>query len=152
MERAGGIPDFDGNGNLPPGVYHVSLAEIARRLTWNEHRQGLVSGLHRAKASLAAAGVRWLVLTGSFVTSKRAPRDIDGFWVCGPGVRREKLDPVLLDDLAPRTPMKKKYGVDLLVCWTGMEGREGQGLLRFFGRDREGNPRGVLLIDLTEAT
>lgn len=102
-------------------------------------------------ANLAAAGVRWLILAGSFASSKWAPEDIDGFWVCDLGVRREELDPVLLDDLAPRTPMKRKYGVDFLICWTGLEGREGRGLLRFFGHDKEGNPRGVLMIDMTEA-
>ncbi len=152
MARAGGIPEFDDSGNLPPGAHCVSFAEIEGHLAWNEHRRALLGGLRRAKTDLSAAGVRWLVLAGSFVSSRWTPRDVDGFWVCDASVERGKVDPVLLDELSPRTPMRRKYGVDFLICWTGMDSREGQGLLRFFGRDREGNARGVLLIDLTEAT
>ncbi|MBM4040575.1 MAG: hypothetical protein FJ290_18880 [Planctomycetes bacterium] len=80
MEEPGGIPDFDENGNLPPGVYCVSLAEIEERFTWNQTRRDLFSGLKRALASLAHAGVKRVWIGGSFVTATELPEDVDGCW------------------------------------------------------------------------
>lgn len=33
------IPDFDENGNLPSGVYEVSLNDIKDRFTWTKTRE-----------------------------------------------------------------------------------------------------------------
>ncbi|NCO38425.1 MAG: hypothetical protein GW911_09510 [Armatimonadetes bacterium] len=51
------LPEFDENGNLPPGTYRVPLADIERRFTWNARRKELFDGLRRALENLASAGV-----------------------------------------------------------------------------------------------
>jgi len=150
MERAGGIPDFDSNGNLPPGVYRVSLAEIEARFTWNETRRALFRGLRRALTNLARAGVRRVWLDGSFATAKEEPEDIDGCWEPEPTMDAGKLDPVLLDLVPPRNPMKSKYGVDFLVAGTRLYDRAaiGKTVEEFFQMDRDMNARGILLLTL----
>jgi hypothetical protein len=151
MERAGGIPDFDENGNLPPGVHLVALRDVREQLTWNAERQALFAGLRRALVCLAVAGVRRVVIAGSFASSKPHPRDVDGFWVYEPGVDLDALDPTLKDEAIPRRAMKARFRVDFLVCWTGWGGSEARELIRFFASDKEGDVRGLLLVHPAEA-
>ncbi len=151
MERAGGIPDFDANGNPPPGIHLVGLRDLQQPLAWNPERRTLFAGLKRALACLAVAGVRRVVIAGSFASSKPSPRDVDGFWIYEPGVDLRALDPALVSESVPRRAMKTKFGVDFLVCWTGWKGPEAQELIRFFASDQRGNPRGVLLLHPAEA-
>ena len=51
------IPDFDENGNLPPGVYEVSLEDIRIRFTRTDRRKKLFEGLKRAIENLAKANI-----------------------------------------------------------------------------------------------
>ena len=145
------VPAFDENGNVPPGIHLVALGDVEERLTWTPERQMLFSGLRRALANLAAAGVRRVVIAGSFASSKPDPRDVDGFWVFEPCVNFRELDPVLRHEAAPRSAMKAQFAVDFLVCWTGWDGPEAGELLRFFAQDQDGNPRGLLLLHPEEA-
>ena len=150
MKQPGGIPDFDENGNLPPGVYHVSLAEIERRFAWNDARRALFNGLRRALANLARAGIRRVWIDGSFVTAREEPGDVDGCWEYAPELDFEALDPVLYDLTPPRRPMKRKYGVDFLIA--GMPviamGPEDVLIQEFFQFDRRHRPKGILVVDL----
>ncbi len=150
MERTGGIPDFDGNGNLPPGVYHVSLVEIEERFTWNERRRMLFNGLKRALANLASAGVRRVWIDGSFVTAKDEPRDVDACWEYPSDMEFEALDPLLYDTLPPRRPMKLKYGVDFLIAGTPVIMMETGDfpIEEFFQFDRRLRRKGILVVDI----
>ena len=152
MELAShGIPPFDASGNVPPGIHLVALKDVEGRLVWNRERQTLFGGLTRALGNLAAAGVRRVVIAGSFASSRPHPRDVDGFWMYEPCVDLQDLDPALRDEVAPRRAMKTRFGVDFLICWTGWDGPEARGLIRFFARDQDGNPRGLLLLHPAEA-
>lgn len=88
---------------------------------------------------------------GSFVSDKDEPNDVDGCWDDLPGpVNVSKLDAVFLETSPPRSSMQRKYGVDFLIARRRLADREAQGgtVLDFFQRDRDGNARGVLLIEL----
>lgn len=152
MRRPGGIPDFDSNGNLPPGIYHVSMAEIERSFTWNETRRVLFRGFTRALANLSRAGVRRVWIDGSFVTSKDEPQDVDGGWEPGPPEDEDRLDAVFLDLWSGRQAMRRKYGVDFLVAGMRLQDRVAQGrtVEEFFQADRRGNPKGILLVEIGE--
>ena len=39
------IPDFDRNGNLPPGIYFCNWNEIKERFGYNIRRQTLIRGI-----------------------------------------------------------------------------------------------------------
>ena len=67
------IPEFDCNGNLPPGDYVVNLHQIEEKLTWTTKRKQLFEGLKRAVNNLAEAGVTYILLAGSFVSDKDCP-------------------------------------------------------------------------------
>ena len=139
-------PDFDENGNLPPGVYEVSLQDIGIRFTWTDRRKKLFEGLKLAIDNLTKANVKKVWIDGSFVTSKDDPNDIDGCWQYEKGVDADKLDPVFLDMHPPREAMKKKYGVDFLISGVLISDSAGNTIEEFFQIDRDGNKKGILLL------
>ena len=144
------IPGFNANGNLPPGLHRVTLEEIRIHFTWNAKRKRLLGGLIRALKNLAQAGVKKVWIDGSFVTDKNEPVDIDGCWEYHPSVDVDRLDKVFLDLNPPRTSMKKKYGVDFLISTRSLLDGQGKTVLEFFQQDRDGNQKGILLVEIGE--
>ncbi|WP_242057081.1 hypothetical protein [Planktothrix sp. FACHB-1355] len=62
------IPEFDENGNLPPGVHFCEWEEFVERFGTNDLRLRLMRGLRMAMEQLKAAGCRTIYINGSFVT------------------------------------------------------------------------------------
>ncbi len=140
------IPGADPfTGYLPPGVHDALWSEVAPRFSKNGHRTRLLQGLLAALTNLAGAGCRSLLLDGSFVTEKELPQDYDGAWDPA-GVDPDRLDPVLLDFSNGRAAMKSKYMGELFPA-TSMAA-PGVLFRNFFLKDRNGLPKGVILIDL----
>ncbi|RUT08231.1 hypothetical protein DSM106972_013990 [Dulcicalothrix desertica PCC 7102] len=90
------IPDFDENGNLPPGVHFCEWDEFVDRFGYNDGRALLITGLQMAMEQLQAAGCRTIYLNGSFVTIKPDPVDFDACY------DRETVDFNYLRMYAPR--------------------------------------------------
>jgi len=149
----GRIPWFDKNGNLPPGVYHVTLEDIEKRFTWNAKRLSLFRSLKRALANFAAAGVRRVWIDGSFVTTKPEPKDVDGCWDYDPAVvDMRKIDPVLRGSPYGQGAMKRKYGIDFFIAGTRLVDRVAHELPveEFFQRIDGGDRKGILVVEIGE--
>lgn len=140
-EAPRGIPGFDELGNLPPGIHPATLEEVERRFTWNPLRQELFAGLKKALQQMALAGVERVWLGGSFISASVAPRDIDGCWESGPRVNPVRLDPAICSGDGPA--MRRRYGVHFVTDTPGP-----YMYVDFFQRDQDGNPRGILLIEI----
>ena len=133
------------HGYLPPGVHPATWQEVARRYSVNTHRIALLSGLHAAAKNLASAGCVELLLDGSFVSEKVVPSDYDGCWD-PTNVDPSLMDPVLLDFSNGRLAMKRKYMGELFP--SSSFAAPNVVFRDFFMTDRNGVPKGVLLIDL----
>src|SRR5258708_16788857 len=72
-------------------------------------------GLENGAENLQAAGVRRIWIDGSFVTTKKEPKDVDGCWEYTENVDIGRLDPVFLAE--SRLPMKEKYGVEFFPAF-----------------------------------
>jgi hypothetical protein len=141
------LPDFDENGNLPPGVHEATWYEIVARFGRTDHRQQLLTGLRTALDSLKAAGCKRAYVDGSLITNKEVPNDFDGCWEPD-GVDPERLDPVLLDFSAGRATQKAKFLGELFIADTTVLG-VGRTFLEFFQQDKEtGDPKGIIGIQL----
>jgi hypothetical protein len=141
------IPDFDENGNLPPGVHEATWGEIVERFGETDHRRQLLRGLRAALDSLKAAGCKKAYIDGSLITNKAVPDDFDGCWDAD-GVLPERIDPVLLDFSAGRAAQKAKFLGELFIAETRRLGA-GRTFLEFFQQDKEtGDPKGIIGIDL----
>lgn len=72
------LPPFDGVGNLPSGSHPCSIAELVERFgSGSEEREAEISELLHFIEAAKAAGVRRLIVNGSFVTGKLAADDVD---------------------------------------------------------------------------
>lgn len=135
------IPEFDKNGNLPPGTYPATLAEIETRFAITLHRKKLFSGLKAVAENLKAANCQTLYLNGSFITSKEEPGDFDACWE--PLEVNQNLDPMLLTD---RIARKAKYLGDIYPRIPELT--EGLDHFKSWQLDRDDNIKGIIIIDL----
>jgi hypothetical protein len=73
------LPGFSPEGDLPPGVYRATLAEVLHRFGQGSlKRRALgdrLSRIHQLATSTAC--LRRFVIFGSFVTAKTEPNDVD---------------------------------------------------------------------------
>jgi len=72
------LPDFENDGNLPPGRYLVDWAELAEKFSTTPRRVELLERLRTIFALAQATGfLERFVIFGSFVTTKLEPGDVD---------------------------------------------------------------------------
>lgn len=139
------IPALQTNGELPPGEHQATLAEVETVYGCaTERRQILMAGLKKASSNFALAGVKRVWINGSFITDKKAPNDIDGCWEYSDLVDLSILDP---DFLGTRDLIKNKYGLDFFIS-NIIEAGSGLPFPHFFQVNREGEPKGIIVITL----
>jgi hypothetical protein len=80
------IPDYNDDGYLPPGIHPATLEEIAARFGQDsELRRVQMESLGWLVELARRAGVRRVVVNGSFVTDKLEPNDVDCVLLIEPG-------------------------------------------------------------------
>ena len=80
------IPDFDIDGFLPPGIHPATLEEIRDRFGGlSEIRRAQLQSVEWMTDLAARAGIRRIVLNGSFVTNIIEPNDVDCVLLVTPG-------------------------------------------------------------------
>lgn len=142
------IPPLQINGELPPGEHHATLDEIELVYgSTNDRRKLLMRGLRDAALQFAHAGVKTIWINGSFVTDKDMPNDIDGCWAYSSSVVIDSVDPVFLR--CSRQAMKEKFGLDFFIAHI-IEAASGLPFPKFFQVNRNGDPKGILVVTLGE--
>jgi hypothetical protein len=143
------LPAFDSEGNLPPGIHSCTWEEFVARFGVTPHRLNLIAGLNLAMMQLQEAGCSTIYIDGSFVTKKLIPGDFDACWDTN-GVDVNKLiaiAPTLLKFDAKRASQKAEYGGELFPA-EFLANAAGNCFLEFFQIDRDGNPKGLVAINL----
>jgi hypothetical protein len=127
------IPAFNENGYLPPGIHPATLEEIAERFGQeSELRRDQMESLHWLVDLARRAGVRRLIINGSFVTDTFEPNDVDCILVVVPGYRR---DSKAAEELERGLPF---LDIDLVEP----EGLDE--LVEIFARNRDWMPKGMI--------
>ena len=86
------IPEFGDNGYLPPGVYAASLDEIAERFgSQSDVRRAEMESLRWLVPLTRGAGVKRLIINGSFVTNVDEPNDVDCVLLTDENYPRDQL-------------------------------------------------------------
>lgn len=140
------IPTFRYDGKLPAGVHAAGWQEIEERFGQTPHRKRLLTGLLRAMRLLRLAGCGTIYLDGSFVTAKAEPGDFDACWNIE-GIHAELIAPIFFDFSDGRAAQKEQFGGEFFPAQLP-EGGTGKNWLDFFQQDREGRPKGIVIIDL----
>jgi hypothetical protein len=134
-------------GYLPIGVHPWEWSDFVAAFVWNRRRRLLSGGLYRALNNLRHAGCRAAIVDGSFVTSKDQPSDYDAAF--DPvGVNGSLVDPVLLRHDDGRKSMKAKYFGEIFPWGAIACAKTGMIYHDFFQKDRSGQPKGVILLNL----
>jgi hypothetical protein len=140
------VPSFE-NGMLPPGECSATWNEIEATFGGSPWRDHLLGGCRRALDSLAGAGCATAWLDGSFVTNKLLPGDIDCCY--DPiGVQVSLLHPALLDFSPGRPSQKAEFGCEFFP--NIIEAGSGTYFVEFFQHDRDGQRKGIIVINLKE--
>lgn len=94
--------------------------------------------------NLKKAGCKTVYVDGSFVTDRHRPKDYDGCWD-PTGVNFDDLDPAFQDFSRGTTAQKLKFRGELFTVT--MNSPKGT-MLEFFQNDRDGDPKGIVVINL----
>ncbi|RUR72628.1 DUF6932 family protein (plasmid) [Chlorogloeopsis fritschii PCC 9212] len=144
------IPEFNDNGNLPPGVHWAEWEEFKEIFGTNLTRQRMVDGLELAMTLLKAAGCRTIYIDGSFVTTKQRPGDFDACWEDN-GVDinyLQSIAPALFNFALLRAEQKIQYKGEIFPS-NYPANDSGTAYIDFFQFDTRTNTRkGIIAIDL----
>lgn len=147
------IPNLMGSGDLPPGIHILTIAEVETIFGQsNDRRRLLMKGLKEAMQLLKVAHVSKVFVDGSFTTDKEEPNDIDGCW-SSVGVDETKLDhrfwdfDSIEDFERNRMEIKKEFGIDFFIAEV-IEDGSGKPFPDFFQTNRDGEPKGIIQINL----
>jgi hypothetical protein len=77
------LPAWTELGFLPAGVFEVRFEEFAWRYSFTAHRRRLLAVLFSALKQLRSAGIKEATIGGSFLSTKKNPKDVDLFWPIG---------------------------------------------------------------------
>ncbi len=141
------LPALNGDGDLPPGVYPVTLsAALARFGVGSPQRVSVgerLSRIHRLASSTNCL-VRFVVF-GSFVTAKTEPRDIDVVMIVEDSF---DLESVPADVAAIFRHDEAEASLGASVFWTKQSGAFGgeRAMVEYWQIRREGGYRGILEI------
>jgi hypothetical protein len=117
------IPQLDSDGYLPPGVHECTLDEVKAffcRFQASDQRPRLCEKLHNYVSELRVAGIaKYLIVNGSFVTSKDRPNDIDLVLVLNDDVRLDREIPPFQYNARSGKFVKRNYGFDLYPAFEG---------------------------------
>jgi hypothetical protein len=132
------IPEFDQNGQLPPGIHEATLDEIERRFgIESEVRRAEMQSLRWLIELVRQDDVRRVVINGSFVTDVPEPNDVDCVLLIGP---RFASDPAL--------EKQWEHGLPFLTIELASPNVFDQYVSRTFAEDRYRRPKGMIEVIL----
>jgi len=133
------LPAFDDIGNLPPGIHSCSVAELSARFgSGSEEREAQIDELVHFVEAARTAGVRRLIVNGSFVTGKLAPNDVDVVFLPGPDYPRS----------GPRLDDQERVWPFLQIIVAADDADLEAWATRQFATDRKSRPKGVVEVVL----
>ncbi len=130
------IPEFDDHGYLPPGVHIATLDEVDHRFgQQSELRRVQMQSLRWLVETAGRAGVRRIVINGSFVTDLLEPNDVDCVLLVGSDF---PLDEAAEKEFEEGMPFLELQFVDDQGFAYFVE--------RFYATDRDGINKGMIEI------
>jgi hypothetical protein len=146
------IPEFDFEGDLPPGVHIATVGEVKERFgrfSRTDRRPKLFAKLSELHEAARNAGiVDRFIIAGSFVTAKAAPNDVDVLIIFNAAAEITQLRPnqrLLVD----RDAIRRRFrGDDLDVLPVRNGTIRMQTALEFFQYNRNAKPVGIVEVIL----
>ncbi|HUE75098.1 MAG TPA: hypothetical protein VMP01_29790 [Pirellulaceae bacterium] len=130
------IPALDDYGNLPAGIHRATLEELVAAFgSGSPEREVQASELVEFVQWAITAGIRRIIVNGSFVTGKLSPNDVDVIVLPGPEYPMDTMDnEVIHDSVWPFLQIIFAADDADLERWANED----------FGTDRRQRPKGVV--------
>jgi len=146
------LPEFDIDGDLPPGIHQATLDELEHRLgrfVVSDRRINLFTSFKQLMAMSKGSGiVDRLVVGGSFVTAEPEPNDIDVVIILSIDLDFEALTATqytVIDRRALRRVLKTE-ALDIITVRNGTTRMDL--VLEFFQSKRDNKQVGVVEVKL----
>lgn len=136
------IPDFEENGNLPPGIYVASIEELVKRFGGSKSlvRSNLTKSL-RTFYNFIKFEPCEVYINGSYTTNKLSPADIDILVIRSP----EFLDNInAMIRLGQFVKHRKDYGLHIKSLVKSRDDETIENSLEWFQHDRENKAKGII--------
>ncbi len=140
------LPSFDAIGDLPPGVYPVTLGEVL-------HRFGAVGGQrevctrnlsHIYELAQRTGHLRRFVVFGSYVTAKPNPNDVDLVLVMDDEFRLEEC-PIEARGLFEHAVAQARFGASVFwICPRLLSNESVEDSIAYWQIKRDGTKRGIV--------
>ena len=140
------LPEFDLEGNLPPGGHECTQQEIEVRFCRTGRRRQLCEELRSLIERARNCHFNRIVIWGSFPTAKPEPGDLDLLFIVPRGVTIDAV-PDECKPLLDCQNSRENFGHDFLYCNDDPD--VVNSLIGYIGFDKATrNDRGVLVIGL----
>ncbi len=138
------IPDFDANGNLPPGTHTAQIDEVLNRFSAPGYGARLrLSEKLKDFFELARKFAVAIYLDGSYITTKLSPNDIDIALVLPTDFDTTSMDASRL--ISIRRNVKE---LDVFPFNLRSDENRLHRHLEFWSKDRNGNPKGIIQVEI----
>ena len=139
------IPDFNELGNLPPGIFNVSLDDVIQRfrVPRSIRRKDLTVNLVSFIRFVEQFAII-VYVDGSYITSKLSPDDIDLLVILPDDFDFDSSEARRLKGYI----FDKKNRLDIYALCQTCHRRKIQEYLELFTHDREFNQKGIIIIEM----
>jgi len=141
------LPDFNDEGDLPPGVYRATLTETLHRFgQGSTQRRQVADRLHRLyHLALSTGQLARFAVFGSFVTAKAEPNDVDIILLMADTFDLASLTGEV-QLLFQHADADARFGASVFwTCRSGAIGGE-QSMIEHWQIRRQGGQRGIIEI------
>jgi hypothetical protein len=140
------LPDFNPNGDLPPGVHRAAWTEVMGRFGGGaSHRDVCTRRLaHIYELARRTGGLQRLVIFGSYVTAKANPNDVDVILIMDDDFRLENC-PMESRALFDHAVAQARYGASVFWMRPGLLiGETVEQFIEYWQIKRGGGQRGIV--------
>jgi len=139
------IPDFDADGDLPPGIHHISGEELWARFGNRGLQRTFVSECLRKIIDLATISgkVERLIIFGSYVTKKPEPGDVDLLLIVSADFKIEEVHQearILFDHQCA----EREFNAHIFWLRNNVGRQVIDGFINVYATSRNGKLRGVI--------
>ncbi|OIO91867.1 MAG: hypothetical protein AUJ92_15610 [Armatimonadetes bacterium CG2_30_59_28] len=140
------LPPFNAAGDLPPGVYCATMAEVEQRFMGATDQRALVTRRlrHIHEVAHRSGHVDRFIVFGSYVTNKSSPNDVDVVLVMDDHFRCEEC-PVECRGIFNHAIAQARFGASVFWIRPGlMIGETVEDFVAHWQQKRDGTLRGIV--------
>jgi len=144
------LPEFNEEGDLPPGVHHATLDEVVGQFGAAQGQRNICTRRLQHVYALAkrTGHLQRFIIFGSYVTARPDPNDVDVVLVMDDAFRLEEC-PIEVRGLFDHAVAQARYGASIFWVRPGLLLSESiEDFIAYWQIKRDGSKRGIVEVIL----